>query len=136
MNDEGRKEAPGKPESDATGASVAPSSQRRELVPLPALVVVALYMFVLAGINVIGVANGYARAPYLVFSVSFIAAALGLLLLFRWAWTLTLAAVVLLAGLFFWRFTTQHDVSSLMQGGLNLVIFLYLIRPEVRAHLR
>jgi len=61
---------------------------------------------------------------------------MGLLLLFRWAWTLTLAAVLLLSALFFYRFTAQHDLASIMQGGLNLVIFLYLIRPEVRSKLR
>jgi hypothetical protein len=93
-------------------------------------------MFLLAGINVVSVAKGLARPPYLLFSAAFFAAAMGLLLLFRWAWTLTLAAVVLLAGLFFYRFSTQHDVGSILQGGLNLVIFLYLVRPEVRANLR
>lgn len=106
------------------------------LVRVPALVVVAFYMFLLAGFNVISVAKGLARPPYLVLSVAFFTAAFGLLLLFRWAWTLTLAAVALLSGLFFYRFSAQHDVASLMQGGLNLVIFLYLIRPEVRANLR
>ena len=109
---------------------------RRELIPLPALAVIALYMFVLAGINIVGVAKGFTRPAYLIFSAVFIAASLGLLLLFRWAWTLTLAAVVLLAGLFFWRFSVQHDMASIMQGLLNLVIFLYLVRPEVRTHLR
>jgi hypothetical protein len=136
MTSENENEGGTRPESEATGEISSTPLPRRELVPLPALVVVALYMFLLAGINIIGVANGYERPPYLIFSAMFFAAALGLLLLFRWAWTLTLAAVVLLAGLFFWRFSTQHEFPSIMQGGLNLVIFLYLIRPEVRAHLR
>jgi hypothetical protein len=43
---------------------------------------------------------------------------------------------VLLSGLFFYRFTMQHDLASIMQGGLNLVVFFYLVRPEVRANLR
>lgn len=112
------------------------SSPRRGLVRLPALVVIAFYMFLIAGMNVISVAKGLTRPPYLIFSAAFFTAALGLLLLFRWAWTLTLAAVVLLSGLFFYRFTAQHDMASLMQGGLNLVIFFYLVRPEVRSNLR
>jgi hypothetical protein len=103
---------------------------------LPALLVISLYMFLLAGMNVVSVAKGLARPPYLLFSAAFFTAALGLLRLFRWAWTLTLAAVALLSGLFFYRFSTQHDIASIMQGGLNLVIFLYLVRPEVRASLR
>ena len=111
-----------------------PSS--RGLARLPALIVIALYMFVLAGINVVNVANGLARSPYLVFSAAFFTAALGLLLLFRWAWALALAAALFLSGLFFYRFATQHETGSILQGGLNLVIFLYLVRPEVRASLR
>jgi len=119
-------------EDSASQAAASP----RALIRLPALVVIALYMFLLAGINVVSVAKGLARPPYLIFSAAFFTAAMGLLLLFRWAWILTLAAVLLLSGVFFWRFSMQHDVASIMQGGLNLVIFLYLIRPEVRSKLR
>lgn len=133
-----REDEPGirREEKSAEGGEVVPAPSPRELVRHPALVVIALYMFLLAGMNVVNVAKGLARPPNLIFSVAFFTAALGLLLLFRWAWTLTLAAVLLLSGLFFWRFSAQHDIGSLMQGGLNLVIFLYLVRPEVRANLR
>jgi hypothetical protein len=120
-------------EEPASGPAT-PSS--RGLARLPALVIIALYMFLLAGINVVNVANGLARPPYLVFSAAFFTAALGLLLLFRWAWALTLGAVLFLSGLFFYRFSMQRDTGSILQGGLNLVIFLYLVRAEVRASLR
>ena len=120
------------PERDA----LSPAASQVRLARVPALIVIALYMFLLAGINVVSVTKGITRPPYLIFSAAFFAAAMGLLLLFRWAWTLTLAAVLLLSGLFFWRFSTQHDMASIMQGALNLVIFLYLVRPEVRANLR
>ena len=53
----------------------------------------------------------------------------------RWAWSLTLAAVVLLAGLFFWKFAASHDFPYVIQGLLNLVFF-YLLRTEVRERLR
>ena len=131
--DPGPQLAPGvKPEaSDPAAPPVRP-----ELLPLPGLAVIALYMLVLSGVDIMGVAGGYLRPIYLIFAVLFIAAGLGLLLLFRWAWTLTLSAVVLLFGLFLWRFSAGHDLPSLAQGLLNLVIFLYLIRPEVRTHLR
>ncbi len=112
-----------------------PDSAKPQL-RLPALFAIAFYMFLIAGMNVVSVVKGFSRPAYLVFSAAFFAAAAGLLLLFRWAWTLALAGVLLLSALFFWRFTTGHDIASLMQGGLNLVIFLYLIRPEVRANLR
>ena len=131
--DPGRQSAPElKPE--ISDPSVAPA--RRELLPLPGLAAVALYMLVLSGVDIMGVAGGHIRPIYLIFAALFIAASLGLLLLFRWAWTLTLAAVVLLLGLFLWRFSSGRDVPSLAQGLLNLVMFLYLIRPEVRMHLR
>lgn len=125
-----------KKESAPEGERTPLAGSERSLVRLPAIIIIALYMFVLAGINVVSVTKGLTRPSYLIFSAAFFAAAMGLLLLFRWAWTLTLAAMVLLSGLFFYRFTTQHDIASIMQGGLNLVIFLYLVRPEVRANLR
>jgi len=71
----------------------------------------------------------------LIFPALFVAAGLGLLLLLRWAWALTLAAVALLAGWFLWSFTTQHVAGSLVQGLLNLVFFLYLVRTDVRRKL-
>jgi hypothetical protein len=132
MTDQKESEADQKEESVSGPAAPSP----RGLARIPALIVISLYMFLLAGMNVVSVAKGLARPPYLIFSAAFFTAAFGLLLLFRWAWTLTLAAMVLLSGLFFYRFSAQHDIGSLMQGGLNLVIFLYLLRPEVRANLR
>jgi hypothetical protein len=73
---------------------------------------------------------------YLVFSALFIAGALGLLLLLRWAWALTLAAVAILSGSFLWGFSLQHSYSSLVQGLLNLLFFLYLVRTDVREKLK
>jgi glycerol-3-phosphate acyltransferase PlsY len=131
--DQGRQ-GPPELKPDASGPVIAPA--RRELLPLPGLAVIALYMLVLSGVDILGIAGGHIRPTYLIFAALFIAAGLGLLLLFRWAWTLTLAAVVLLMGLFLWRFSSERDLPSLAQGLLNLVIFLYLIRPEVRTHLR
>jgi hypothetical protein len=103
---------------------------------LPGMAAISLYMLVLAGINILGVVGGQVRPAYLVFSAVFIAASLGLLRQLRWAWAMTLAAVVLLAGLFFWRFAGAHDVAFALQGLLNLVFFLYLVRTEVRVRLR
>jgi hypothetical protein len=68
--------------------------------------------------------------------VFFFAASAGLLLLLRWAWALALGAVLLLAVYNMWIFSSQHLVPSLVQGLLNWVFFLYLIRPEVRSKLK
>ena len=108
----------------------------RTLLRLPGLAAVSLYMMMLAGINILGVAAGQTPRAFLIFSALFFAAGCGLLLALLWAWALTLAAVVLLAGLFFWKFVSSHDFPFAIQGLLNLIFFLYLVRTEVRERLR
>jgi len=105
-------------------------------LPLPGLAAIALYLLVLAGVIILGVASGGRYPPiFLVFSALFIASSAGLLMLLRWAWSLALAAVVLLAGYNFFL-ASEHQLAGLVQGGLNLVFFLYLVRAEVREKLR
>lgn len=111
-------------------------SPRARVLSLPGLIAIALYMVVLAVINIVGVAGRQAHPALLVFSALFITAALGLVLLFRWAWALALAAMALLAALFFWKFAATRDFPFAIQGLLNLVFFLYLVRVEVRERLR
>lgn len=120
------------PPSDA-GKS-GPSSRP---LPLPGLAAICLYLLLLAGVIILGVASGrhYPRL-FLIFSAVFMAASAGLLLSFRWAWALALGAVFLLAVYNLWVFSEQHQLPALVQGLLNLVMFLYLIRPEVRDNLR
>src|SRR5690348_13014416 len=108
----------------------------RRAMPPPGLAAICLYMLVLAGVAILGVAGGHMPRVYLFFSAAFVTAALGLMLMLRWAWALTLAAVLLLAGIFFWRFASGHSLPYIVQGLLNLVFFLYLIRTEVREKLR
>jgi hypothetical protein len=113
------------------------SSQRKELLPLPGLAAIGLYLVVLAGVIVVGVVGGGHYPPlFLLFAAAFITASCGLLMLFRWAWSLALAAVLLLAVYNLWIFSTLHQAPSLVQGLLNLVFFMYLVRPEVRTRLR
>ena len=114
----------------------SPRPQRRELLPLPGLAAIALYMMVLAGVSILGVAKGEYRLAFLLFSAFFITASLGLLRLLRWAWAMTLGAIVLLVALFTWRFSISHQFPYLVQGLLNLVFFLYLIRTDVRVMLK
>jgi len=109
---------------------------RRELLPLPGLAAIALYLLVLAGVIVLGVAGGHYPPLFLVFSAAFITAGAGLLMLLRWAWAMALGAVFLLAGYYLWIFAGQRQGPALVQGLLNLVFFLYLVRTEVRKRLR
>ena len=119
---------------DKNGPALPPG---RDLLPLPGLAAISLYLLVLAGVIVLGVvAGGHYPPLFLAFAAVFIAASGGLLLLFRWAWALALAAVLLLAVYDLWVFTSQHQGAALIQSLLNLVFFLYLVRPEVRTKLR
>ena len=111
-------------------------SARPRLLQLPGLVAISFYMLLVAGFTVVDIVSHSSGLLYLVFPVLFIAGALGLLKFLRWAWALTLAAVALMAGWFLYNYTTQHISSSLVQGLLNLVFFLYLIRTDVREKLR
>jgi hypothetical protein len=115
----------------------APVPPPRDLLQLPALAAIALYMFILAGVIVFGVVSGrHYPSIFLIFSALFITASGGLLMLFRWAWAMTLAAVLLLAGYNMWIAVALHQPAAIVQALLNLVFFLYLIRPEVREKLR
>jgi len=103
---------------------------------LPGMAAVALYLMLLAGTVVVGVVSGgHYPKFFLLFSVVFVTASAGLIVGFRWAWALALAAVFLLACYWAWTFAGVHSGAAAVQGLLNLVFFLYLIRPEVRARL-
>jgi hypothetical protein len=58
------------------------------------------------------------------------------LMLFRWAWAMALAAVLMLGGYNVWIFAHLHLFPALVQGLLNMVFFFYLVRTEVREKLR
>jgi lysylphosphatidylglycerol synthetase-like protein (DUF2156 family) len=113
------------------------SPKRTELLPLPGLAAIAIYLLVLAGVIVSGVVGGRHYPPlFLLFAAAFITASGGLVMLFRWAWSLALAAVLMLVIYNVWIFSMQQQAPALVQGLLNLIFFLYLVRPEVRARLR
>lgn len=130
-------EPEGKTAPDAEGANSqsAPVSPR-ELLPLPGLAAIALYLVLLAVVIVVGVMTGHYRPFFLIFPVLLVAASGGLLMRFRWAWAMALAAAVLLSGYNLWLFASLHVGPSLVQGLLNLVFFFYLVRTEVREKLR
>jgi hypothetical protein len=130
FNPEAEGAAPGK---------VAPASaeRRNSILLLPGLAAISLYMLVLSGVIVLGVASGgYYPSFFLIFAAGCLAASAGLMRLYRWAWALALAAVFLLTGYNLWIFSGTHGGAALVQGLLNLVFFLYLVRTEVRASLR
>ncbi|MGH9562681.1 MAG: hypothetical protein ACRD3S_14615, partial [Terracidiphilus sp.] len=88
--------------NDPAAPKVHGKLERARIAKQPGVVAVCGYMLLLAEAAVVYVVRGQAGALYLVFAAMFIAAGLGLLFLLRWAWALSLAAVVLYAGWCLW----------------------------------
>ena len=103
---------------------------------LPGMAGVSLYMFVLAGVVGYGAVAGRFPRLFLVLCVLFITAAVGLVRLYRWGWALAIAASFLLMGYGVWVFLHLREGPALVMSFLNLIFFLYLVRPEVRDRLR
>jgi hypothetical protein len=141
MSDEERKSATQPAVEDKTqigsdGKEPNLPGVKRELLPLPGLAAISLYLFVLAGVIVVGVMGGHYPALFLVLPVFLFASCGGLLMRFRWAWAMALSAVLMLGGYNLWIFARQYMVPALIQGMLNMVFFFYLVRPNVREKLR
>jgi len=103
---------------------------------LPAMAAIALWMFLLSLIGLIGVTTHRLPLFYLVFCVAFAAAGQGLIARRRWGWAMTLAAAILMATWALWIAIKTHQPAELGLAIVNLILFLYLVRPEVRARLR
>jgi hypothetical protein len=142
MSDVARNGRSSEPESGSAqiapgnAAKTADALPGRGLMALPGLAAIALYLLVLAGVIILGVVTRHYPVLFLIFAAAFITSSAGLVLLLRWAWSLALAAVLLLACYNLWIFSVSHAAPGVVQGLLNLVFFLYMIRTEVRERLR
>ena len=103
---------------------------------LPGVAAIAIWMFVLCVYGLVGVTRHRLPLAALVLCVAFAAAGQGLMRLRRWGWALTLGAVFCSAVYGMWVAVTFHQLMEVVMAGLNLVFFLYLVRPEVRERLR
>jgi hypothetical protein len=119
--------------SSKTKSPTAPAEYRGLL---PAMAGIALYMFVLAGVVGYGAATGRFPRLFLIVCVLFLAAAVGMIRLYRWGWALTSAASFLLMSYGIWAYLHTRMAAALVMSFLNLIFFLYLVRPEVRDRLR
>lgn len=111
-------------------------TEKVRLLRHPGLIASSVYMLMLAAITIAYVVTGRVGPAYLVLALLFLAGALGLLMRFRWGWALTLAAAALSSASFLFNYFTEHSFYALEQGLISLVIFLYLVRTEVREKLR
>jgi hypothetical protein len=141
MSDEGRKDRiePVDRHGPSTESSADPDSappSKRGLAALPGLVGISFYLLLLSVVIVVGVVGGHYPAVFILLPVFLLAACGGLLMLFRWAWAMALAAVLMLGGYNVWIFAHLHLFPALVQGLLNMVFFFYLVRIEVREKLR
>ncbi len=125
-----------KEEGADVGAGSGAPERQRAILDLPGVLAISLYLLVLAGVLILGVAGRHYPVLFLLLAAAFVTASAGLILLLRWAWAAALAAVFLLACYNLWIFGAEHMGAALVQGLLNLVFFLYLVRPEVREKLR
>jgi hypothetical protein len=105
------------------------------ILQLPGLAAISLYMLILSGVIILGAATRRYPPLFLILAAAFITASAGLMRLLRWAWAMSLAAVVLLASYNLWIFSVAREAPALVQGLFNLIFFLYLVRNEVREKL-
>jgi len=110
-------------------------------LPLPGMAAIALYMLALSLVGVAGVLTGQfprgaARIGILILCSVFAIAGLGLIRLLRWGWALTLGATFCSVCYWCYSLFRFHQPQGAFWAVINLVFFLYLVRPEVTVRLR
>lgn len=98
---------------------------------LPGMAVIGLWMLAQCALGLIGVLMHKLPTGVLIICVIFAVAANGLLKLRRWGWALTLGAAFLSMSYGIFMLLRSHQLSLIAMVVLNLIFFLYLIRPEV-----
>jgi hypothetical protein len=97
---------------------------------------IAVWMFLLSLGGLVGVTMHRLPLAVLILCAAFAAAGNGLLMRHRWGWAMTLAAVFLSATFAIWVTVKMHQPTQVWFALVNMVFFLYLVRPEVRSRLR
>lgn len=104
------------------------------------MAMVAIYVLMVAMVGGFGALNG--RYPgggrYVVLCVCtlLLVGVFGLLRLRRWGWALVTGGCLCLSLWAIYMSKMMHAPGILIMAGLNLCMFLYLIRTEVRERLR
>ena len=122
------------PGVDDSSSSSGQPGQRR--LPLPGMAGIALYMLAISGVIAFGVIGHHIPPVFLIVSLLMACASFGLLRLQRWGWALSLAATFLLMVYQFYLLLRLHQAPAGVMGALNLLLFLYLVRPEVMERLK
>jgi Predicted membrane protein (DUF2127) len=98
---------------------------------LPGMAAICLWMLALCGIGLVGVILHRLPPFVMIFCLIYAVAANGLLKLRRWGWALSLAAAFLSLSYGVFMLFRFHQTPMIVMVTVNLVFFLYLIRPEV-----
>jgi len=122
--------------SDKNETPNNPEQPGKKSLPLPGMAGIALYMLVLSAVIAFGVIGHHYPPLLLIISGLTACASFGLLRQQRWGWALSLAATFLLMSYQFYILVRFHQGEAGIIGALNLVLFLYLIRPEVIERVR
>jgi hypothetical protein len=103
---------------------------------LPGMAIICIWMLALCGLGLIGVITHNLPPAVMILCLFYAVAANGLLKLRRWGWALTLAAAFLSMCYGAYMLFRFHQLPMIVMVVVNLVFFLYLIRPEVLERLK
>jgi len=112
------------------------TNQKQISGPLPGMAAVALWMLLLCGIGLYGVITHHLPVAVVLLCAFFAAAASGLLQQRRWGWALSLAAAFLSMCYGVYMMLRFHQAPLIVMIIVNLIFFLYLVRPVVIERLR
>lgn len=104
--------------------------------PQPGVAAIGLYMFLLCVLWLLAISRHQLPLVALVMCAAFAAAGQGLLRQKRWGWAMTLAAIFLSGIHAAWMVAEYHDLVMLAAAAFDMILFLYLIRPEVRERMK
>jgi len=103
---------------------------------LPGMAVICIWMLALCGLGLIGVITHNMPPSVMIVCLFYAIAANGLLKLRRWGWALTLAAAFLSLCYGVYMLFRFHQGPMIVMIVVNLIFFLYLVRPQVIERLR
>ncbi len=107
---------------------------------LPGMAIISLWLLVEAGRTAYAVYAGQIQGPQrfaaLGLATILLGCGIGLMQRRRWGWALSLAMTFLSLCFFSYLLMRMHAVQFLVMTFVNAILFLYLVRPEVRIRLR
>ena len=111
-------------------------TQPEKLELLPGMAIVAVWMLLVCCIGLFGVMAKHFPGVVTVFCALLAAGAQGLIKRRRWGWAIALASAFLSVCYGVWAGLRFHQAPAMVLVMVNLVLFLYLVRPEVIERVR